>query len=203
MPELTRVKLEITEIKLELPESERKMSCFRITRSALVTAVLLFCGLGGSAHALVFDFSYSGGSGSNAVSGSGEFITGSTGSPYTVTGVTGTANGFTITGKSSYASADNLLYLPGSQYVDFSGISFSTSNGDAWGIGWTGSNYGIAEFFKNPAGYCCGVNPIAFTVRQVSGAPSPIAGGGLPGLLLAITGLFVWWRNRRRSPQSI
>jgi hypothetical protein len=178
------------------------MSCLGIIRSALVTAVLVCCGFAGSAHALVFDFSYSGGSGSNAVSGSGEFITGSTGSPYTVTGVAGTANGSTINGVSSYAGADNLLYTSGAPLVDFSGISFSTSNHDAWGIGWTGSNYGIAELFNNPAGSCCGVNPINFTVHQVSGAPGPIAGGGLPGLLLAIGGLFVWWRNRR-SPQSI
>src|ERR1700704_1193710 len=121
------------------------MFFLRTGRSALVAALLLSCGFVGSAHALVFDFSYSGGSGKTAVSGSGEFITGSTGSPYTVTGVSGVANSFAITGLSHYASADNLLYGPASHYVDFSGISFSTSNGDAWGIGWTGYNYGIAE----------------------------------------------------------
>jgi hypothetical protein len=177
------------------------MSNLRVISSALTAVVLLAFGFTGSAKALVFDFSYSGGSGANAVSGSGEFITGSsTGSPYSVTGVTGTANGSAITGTSSYASADNLLYIPGSQYVDFFGISFSTSNGDAWGIGWTGSGYGIAEFFKNPAGYCCGVNPIKFTVTPVSGAPGPVAGAGFPGLLLAAGGLFAWWRNRRRFP---
>ena len=179
------------------------MSCLRTARSALVAAVLLSSGFVGSARALVFDFSYSGGSGINAVQGSGEFITGSTGSPYTVTGVTGQANGFAITGTSSYASADNLLYKPGSHYVDFSGISFSTSNGDAWGLGWTGSNYGIAELFKDSMGYCCGVSPLTVTVTQARGAPGPVAGGGLPGLLLAIGGLFIWWRNRRKSPQRI
>ena len=178
------------------------MSCFRAVRLGLV-AVLLLCGFVGSARALVFDFSYSGGSGVNAVSGSGEFITGSTGSPYTVTNVTGLANGIAITGLSTYASADNLLYDPGSHYVDFSGISFSTSNGDAWGLGWTGTSYGIAEFFSDSIGYCCGVNPLTFTVTPVRGAPSPIAGGGMPGLLLAIAGLFVWWRNRWKSPRLI
>lgn len=185
------------------------MSCIRTVRSALVGAAVVSCGFVASAHALVFDFSYSGGSGSGAVSGSGTFTTGSKGSPYTVTGITGVANGFAITGLSSYASADQLLYDPGSSYVDFSGISFSTSNKntlgvyDAWGIGWTGSNYGIAEFFKDPLGLCCGTNPITFTVTpEVRGAPGPIAGGGLPGLVLAAGGL-LWWRNRRKPLQLI
>jgi hypothetical protein len=184
------------------------MSRVRIVGLALVGAALVSCGFVASAHALVFDFSYSGGSGSGAVSGSGTFTTGSTGSPYTVTGVTGVANGFTITGLSSYASADQLLYDPASHYVDFSGISFSTSNkilgiNDAWGIGWTGSSYGIAELFKDAIGYCCGTNPISFTVTpEVRGAPGPVAGGGLPGLVLAAGGL-LWWRNRRKSPRLI
>jgi hypothetical protein len=179
------------------------MSYFKVTRSAAVAALLLSCGFAASAQALVFDFSYSGGSGKGAVSGSGEFITSSTSSPYSVTGVTGFANGIAVTGISSYAGADNLLYDPASHYVDFSGISFSTSNGDAWGIGWTGSSYGIAEFFKDPLGLCCGTYPISFTVTPaVHGAPGPIAGGGLPGLLLAGGGL-LWWRSRRKSPQPI
>jgi hypothetical protein len=174
----------------------------RMIRSALVAA-LPSCCIVASAHALVFDFSYSGGSGKGAVYGSGEFITGSAGSPYTVTNVTGTANGIAITGVSTYASADNLLYDPASHYVDFSGISFSTSNGDAWGLGWTGSSYGIAEFIKDPLGYCCGTYPITFTVTPaVHGAPGPIAGGGLPGLVLAGGGL-LWWRSRRKSAQPI
>jgi hypothetical protein len=176
------------------------MFCLKTGRSALVAGLLLSSGFVGSAHALVFDFSYSG----SGVSGSGEFITGSTGSPYTVTKVIGTANGVAITGVSLYASADNLLYTAGSYLVDFSGISFSTSNGDAWGIGLTPADtYGIAEFFKDPLGYCCGVNPINFSVTRVSGAPGPIAGAGLPGLLLAGGGLLVWWRNRRKSLRPI
>jgi hypothetical protein len=179
------------------------MPDLKTARSAAVAALLLSCGFAASAHALEFDFSYSSGSGTGAVSGSGEFITGSAGSPYTVTNVTGLANGVTITGVSSYAGADNLLYEPGSHFVDFSGISFTTANGDAWGIGWTGFDYGIAEYFKDPFGYCCGVNPINFTVTpHVHGAPGPVAGGGLPGLVLAAGGL-LWWRSRRKSPRLI
>jgi hypothetical protein len=176
------------------------MPRLNVGRSALALAVLFSCGFVPRAQALTFDFSYSGGSGAGAVSGSGVFTTGSSGSPYTVTGVTGTANGFSITGISpTYAGADNLLYYGSTQLVDFSGISFSTSNKDAWGIGWTGTSYGIAEFFKDPFGYCCGTNPITFNVTEVPvrGAPGPMAGGGLPGLTLALGGLLVWYRKRR------
>src|SRR5258708_36363300 len=73
------------------------------------------------AHAITFDFSYSALDGS--FSGHGDFITGKIGSPYLVTGVTGTAiNGnasSSITGVSTFASADNLLFFPGQPHTDF------------------------------------------------------------------------------------
>src|SRR4029077_19241308 len=98
----------------------------------MLIAAMAFA-LSGAANADTWDFLYSG----DGISGSGTFSSGSVGSPYALTGITGTANGLAITGLSSYAGADNLLFYPpgpGPQYTSFGGISFSTSGGPEWNL---------------------------------------------------------------------
>ena len=64
-------------------------------------------------------------------SASGVFITGDLGSPYTVIGVSGTADGQAIIGLSSWAAADQLLYYDASGvYADYYGITFATDDAD-------------------------------------------------------------------------
>jgi len=171
----------------------------------LFTAFILFCASTTASVAAVFDFTYTNGS---DTFGSGQFFTSDASSPFTITNVTGTETYLgvsgTITGISSYAGADNLLYFPGSPtLVDFAGISFTASvpvslstplGTDAFGIGFTGSVYGITQQSSNPSGECCGVNPITFEVAAA--VPGPIVGAGLPGLVMAFGGLIALRRRR-------
>ena len=130
-----------------------------------------------------FDFSYFGG----GYVASGVFTTGNSGSPYTVTGITGTADGFAITGLSPYAAANQLLYMPptGGYYGDLYGISFAAN-----GVDYNITNYplGNSNFINistlDPGGNgCCGV-AIDMSVSQV-----PDGGTTLSLLGLAIAGL--------------
>jgi hypothetical protein len=146
---------------------------------------------GGAAQAEVWDFSYSGG----GETGSGTFITGAVGSPYAITGISGTADGSTITGLSSYAGADQLLYTVGAYYADFGGVSFAT----AAGIDFNLTNYpdgfnNITNSMVNPSGVPCCTVSIDMSVTPV---PEPAT---LAMMLLGFAGLgFAGYRTSRNA----
>jgi hypothetical protein len=164
---------------------------------AIILGVALIA-VASPAHALTFDFSYSALDGS--FSGQGDFITGSTSSPYLVTGVTGTAiNGnasSVIAGTSTFASADNLLFFPTQPYIDFFGISFATVGSGAFNLYFNNvefNGYGVLRQSSDPTGMSAGTEVRLNVSATPLPASLPLFAGGLAAIGLLL------WRRRRNS----
>jgi hypothetical protein len=108
------------------------------------------------AQASTFNWSYSGvyTSGPDlggAVLGGGTLdATFISGTEYGVNSISGTANGLTVTGLSNYAVPDQAIFWPGSPQLDFFGLAFTISSGQALNLYFNGSSSGT------PGGYDCG-----------------------------------------------
>ncbi len=165
------------------------LKMYSLLAAGSLAAAVVVCG---AAQARVWDFSYSGG----GETGSGTFITGTVGSPYTITGISGTADGSIITGLSSYAGADQLLYIGGAYYADYGGISFAT----AAGVDYNLTNYpdgfnNITNSVVNPGGVPCCTVSIDMSVTSV---PEPATWAMI---LLGFGGL--GFAGYRSSPKAI
>jgi hypothetical protein len=165
---------------------------------AFATAIMTSAALTAlPALANTFNFSITDASGDSA---NGTFITGATGAPYTITGISGVWDGQAITGLSPYASADQLLW-PGvapPPNADFSGISFEVAS---LGLDVNWSNYGgiglgaLALSTIDPGGFgCC---QIALTSASVTETPLPST---WPMLISGLVGLgFFAYRGTKKS----
>jgi hypothetical protein len=161
------------------------------------------------AHADLFDWSYTG----TGISGSGTitatFLNSTNGGTFQVTHMTGTANGTTIVDvlpPGGYSFNDNLLFPNASAELDFAGLAFTVAGGMAFNLYFDTSATG--DFNCGRIGYCVlgpgtvgtggFTDPTAAITFAAAAVPGPIAGAGLPGLILASGGLLGWWRRRRK-----
>jgi hypothetical protein len=150
-----------------------------------------------SAHATLFDFSYSTvAGGALTSSGSGEFDTTAVGSNFLITSATGTVDGQAITliGVNGFAGNDNTIYTPG-DFLSFQGVSFTT------GL----ANYNIygdnGTFLLGNAlcTVCSGGNEtnISLTITQVAAVPEPSTWAMM---ILGFAGIgFMAYRRRSQS----
>jgi len=104
-----------------------------------------------------------------------------------VTAISGTLDGFAITGLSGWASADNTLVTPNAPYFDYAGLTFTAANGIAYNVYTNGVGY-MTNSVTDPGGY--GVGALALTIETLTAVPEPftwalmISGFGLAGAAL-------------------
>jgi hypothetical protein len=81
-----------------------------------------------------------------------------------------------ITGLSSYAGADNLLFFPNPPFVDYGGISFSTVFSGNFNLYYDAGNTHnwVIALVNNPGFFPDGLNQINFQVTPaVAAVPEP------------------------------
>jgi hypothetical protein len=90
-----------------------------------------------------------------------------------VIGISGERNGIAITGLSSYAGSDQLLFQL-DPYVDFSGVSFTTATGDDYNLFTTDIGYFEVSSTADLNGY--GASGVAFASGfTVTDVPEPLS----------------------------
>jgi hypothetical protein len=157
----------------------------------LVAAIFLSTAL---AKADFYDWSFN--CGATSCSGSGVFeTTGPT--PTTITDVTGTWGGASITGLApvgTFQINDNSLPL------DIFGVSFHVSTALNVNMFFT-DTYQYRACDPTPG--FCGISMVSgagqFSFAPASAVPGPVVGAGLPGLIIACGGLIAWRRKRRHQ----
>jgi hypothetical protein len=150
-----------------------------------------------------------------AMTGSGTLTTGAQVSAhghlgFLVTGITGTWNGFTITGllptdpsSPFFFFNDNVVFYPDVgaatvRFLDIEGLGFSVSDGTGVNLFWDNPFYFAFASATPPYGFTdfTGGSYGTFTLAAV---PGPVAGAGLPGLILAGGAFIGWWRRKQQK----
>lgn len=176
----------------------------RVPSAVIAASAILIAALPARADTIQsFAWSYSG----SGVSGSGTLDASYPGSgvTYTLTSISGTANGLNIVGPSSYDSPDQLLFSPSPPNIalDTLGISFSVVGGQSFniyeddGLYSPGAPYGCGGVYclLGPGTVGAG-DPFVTVTFSLTPTPLPAA---LPLFAtgLGAMGLFGWRRKRR------
>jgi len=158
------------------------------------------------ASASVWDFSFADQGGDSAT---GQIVTTGSGPNYAISGISGTFDGQTIAGLSSYAGSDNIFYS-GGPFVSYGGWSFNLAGGpitqvnvwygDAGGTnGFTGTNYWLDINPPDTTGF--GPNAGPLTSFSVTAVPEPST-WAMMLLGFASLGYFAFRRKALASPAA-
>jgi hypothetical protein len=91
--------------------------------------------------------------------------------------------------------------------TDVTALNLHGSNGAGQSLYLT-SGFGFIQYGGTCGSYCALINLETVTIHDeglsaVLAVPGPIAGAGLPGLLMAIAGFIGWRRSRRATSLSL
>jgi hypothetical protein len=173
---------------------------------ALAVLCLLVCAAAPVAAApQAFDWSYTGLNGYTVLASGTLVATPLGGGVYQVTSISGTRNGLSITGLTTYAGDDQLVYTTFPQ-LDYPGLAFTDSTGSAFNIFYDTSmtdvyNCGFVGYCEIGPGtpFTTGLgpprdpdNPISFTLTAVP-EPGSLAlfGTGIVGLAGVVRRKFI------------
>ena len=103
-----------------------------------------------------------------------------------------------VTVADAHAPANTVFSVEQSQAF-FPGVGFPSGGWQTFSRDFTAnSDLTLLTFIDTRGAFNAGIYLDDVSVEAVSAVPGPIAGAGLPGLILAGGGLLGWWRRRKK-----